>query len=324
MKLGDVAKLLGGRLEGDKNFEIEGVSSVENPKPKTLVFCSSKRDVERVKDIKQVALVVHTPVQDANCVVVEDVKYAMAMFLRIFYPEEHPFGVSEKAYIGEEVIIGEGVYIAPFTYIGNKVVIGNHVKIYPFSYIGDQCLIGDETVIFSGVHIYPRCVIGKRVRIHSGAVIGADGFGYHIGKEGITKLHHIGSVVIEDDVEIGANTTIDRALIDRTIIGRGTKIDNLVMVGHNCKIGENNIFVSQVGLAGSVKTGKNVVLAGQVGVADHVSIGDNVQVVAKSGVANDLEANGTYGANLPSIEWSRWKRIYLYLLKLPELFKKGS
>jgi len=324
MKLGYVARLLEGELQGDENFQIDGISSVEDPKPRTLVFCWNKKDIEKVRGLKDVVLVVDTPIEHPSTLLVKDVKHAMAVFLKHMYPEKHPSGVSSDAYVGKSVRMGKDVYIAPFVYIGDGVFLGDKVKIYPFTYIGDNCVIGDETIIFSGVHIYPKCVIGKRVRIHSGAVIGSDGFGYHISKEGITKLNHIGIVVIEDDVEVGANTTIDRALIDKTIVGRGTKIDNLVMIGHNCKIGENNIMVSQVGLSGSVKTGKNVILAGQVGVADHISIGDNVKVTAKSGVGKDLEPNKTYGANLPAIEWTKWKRVYMYLLRIPELFKKGG
>jgi UDP-3-O-[3-hydroxymyristoyl] glucosamine N-acyltransferase len=324
MKLGYVARLLEGELQGDENFQIDGISSVEDPKPRTLVFCWNKKDIEKVRGLKDVVLVVDTPIEHPSTLLVKDVKHAMAVFLKHMYPEKHPSGVSADAYVGKSVRMGKDVYIAPFVYIGDGVFLGDKVKIYPFTYIGDNCVIGDETIIFSGVHIYPKCVIGKRVRIHSGAVIGSDGFGYHISKEGITKLNHIGIVVIEDDVEVGANTTIDRALIDKTIVGRGTKIDNLVMIGHNCKIGENNIMVSQVGLSGSVKTGKNVILAGQVGVADHISIGDNVKVTAKSGVGKDLEPNKTYGANLPAIEWTKWKRVYMYLLRIPELFKKGG
>lgn len=321
MRLGDVAKVLKGKLFGDESSEVSGVSSVEKPKPGTLVFCTSM-DAERLKDVKDVVLVVDREVEHPNFLVVDDVRHALAVCLNLFYPEEHPVGISEKAYIDEDVEVGQGVYIGPFSYIGRGVKLGNGVKVYPFSFIGDRTVVGDESVIFSGVHIYPSSVIGKRVRIHSGAVIGADGFGYYIGKEVVLKLNHIGNVIVEDDVEIGANTTIDRAMLDETLIGRGTKIDNLVMVGHNCKVGERNIIVSQCGLSGSVKTGRNVMLAGQVGVADHVNIGNNVKVSAKSGVANDLEHDKIYGANLPAIEWVRWKRIYLYLLKLPELFKE--
>ncbi len=320
MRLVEVARRIGAELFGDPEVKVEGISSEENPKPHTLVFC--KKTELALSLPTQCVPVVEKPVDRQTYLLTENLRLSLAKALELLYPESHPTGVSDRAYIGEDVQVGEGVYVGPFAYIGKGVRLGKGVKVYPFSYVGDYAVIGDESVIFSGVHIYPRCVIGSRVRVHSGAVIGADGFGYYIGKEGIVKLNHVGTVIIEDDVEIGANTTIDRALLDATVIGRYTKIDNLVMVGHNCRIGQANILVSQVGLSGSVKTGKNVILAGQVGVADHVSIGDNVMVSAKSGVANDLEGGKTYGANLPAIEWTKWKRIYLYLLRLPELFKE--
>ncbi len=322
MKLGEVADLLEGILKGDPEIEIRGISSPQNPTQGTIVFCQSEKDIELAGRGSPSALVVNTDVNYPNYIKVEDVRYALALFLDRFYPEKHPQGVSERAFVGEGTSYGEEVYIGPFAYVGNNVSLGNRVKIYPFSYIGDNAVIGDDTVIFSGVHIYPNTVIGKRVRIHSGAVIGADGFGYYMGKQGIKKLNHIGNVVIEDDVEIGANTTIDRAMIDSTRVGRLSKVDNLVMIAHNCDIGEGNILVSQVGISGSVKTGRNVILAGQVGVADHVNIGDNVIVTAKSGVSKNLEPNKTYGASFPAIEWSKWKRLYVALLKLPDLIKK--
>lgn len=322
MKLGEIAKLLEGKLVGDPNIEIKGISSPQKPKEGTLVFCQSNKDVESAKEGKPSALVVNKEADFPNYIVVEDVRYALALFLERFYPEEHPTGVSDKAVVGKGVQLGESVYIGPFAVVEDGCVLEKGVKIYPFTYVGRNSFIGEETIIFSGVHIYPGTVIGKRVRIHSGAVLGADGFGYYIGKKGFKKLNHIGRVIIEDDVEIGANTTVDRALIDETRIGKLSKVDNLVMIGHNCHVGEGNILVSQVGLSGSVKTGKNVILAGQVGVADHVTIGDNVTVVAKSGVSKNLESGKVYGANLPAIEWLRWKRIYALLIKLPEIVKK--
>lgn len=319
MKLSQVARLLEGTFYGPEDLEVYGVSSVEHPKKGTLVFC---RNREEALNLPEGCIpVVSEALEDKVHILVKDVRLALAKALEHFYTEEHPVGISEKAHIEDGVTIGRDVYIGPFVYIGRGVVLEDGVKVYPFSYIGDYSHIGEGSVIFSGVHIYPRTVIGKKVRIHSGAVIGADGFGYHITKEGIYKLQHIGNVVIEDNVEIGANTTIDRALIDSTKIGKDTKIDNLVMVGHNCQVGERNVLVSQVGLSGSVKTGRDVILAGQVGVADHVKIGDGVTVTAKSGVAYDLEPGKVYGANLPAIEWTRWRRIYLYLLRLPELFR---
>ncbi|RLJ70539.1 UDP-3-O-[3-hydroxymyristoyl] glucosamine N-acyltransferase [Hydrogenivirga caldilitoris] len=322
MKLKDIAELTGGELYGDPELELAGVSSPQNPKLGTVVFCQSEKDVERALAGNPSALVVNREVDFTHYVKVEDVRYALALFLERFYPEEHPEGISEKAQIGKNVSIGERVYIAPFTYIGDNVVLEDDVKVYPFTYVGNNTFVGEGTVLFSGVHIYPNTVIGKGVRIHSGTVIGADGFGYHIGKGGIKKLNHIGNVIIEDFVEIGANTTVDRAMIDSTRVGKFSKLDNLVMIAHNCDIGEGNIIVSQVGISGSVRTGKNVILAGQVGVADHVYIGDNVMVTAKSGVSKDLPPGKVYGASLPAIEWTKWRRIYASLMKLPDIVKK--
>ncbi|EDP75674.1 UDP-3-O-(3-hydroxymyristoyl)glucosamine N-acyltransferase [Hydrogenivirga sp. 128-5-R1-1] len=322
MKLGDVTHVIGGELHGDAEVELIGISSPRNPRQGSIVFCQSEEDIGRALAGGVSALVVNREVDFPNYIKVDDVRYALALFLDRFYPEEHPVGVSEKAEIGNNVSLGKDVYVAPFVFLGENVVLEDNVKVYPFTYIGANTVVGEGSVIFSGVHVYPNTLIGKGVRIHSGSVIGADGFGYHIGREGIRKLNHIGNVIIEDFVEIGANTTVDRAMIDSTRVGKFTKLDNLVMIAHNCDIGEGNIIVGQVGISGSVKTGKGVVLAGQVGVADHIEIGDNVTVTAKSGVSRSLEAGKVYGATLPAVEWSRWKRIYASLLRLPELLKR--
>ncbi|MFN7064895.1 MAG: UDP-3-O-(3-hydroxymyristoyl)glucosamine N-acyltransferase [Aquificaceae bacterium] len=321
MKLKDLAGLLGGELFGDEDFEIESISSPERPKENSVVFCHDLRYLESLKKLR-VVLVLSEKVDFPNYIKVDNVKLALAKFLQSQYPEKHPTGISQKAHIEERVYIGKDVYVGPFVYVGKDTVLEDGVKVYPFCYIGEGVRIGRDSVLFSGVHIYPYCVIGEGVRIHSGSVIGADGFGYYIGEEGILKLNHIGKVVIEDFVEIGANSCVDRALIDGTTIGKNTKIDNLVQIGHNCSIGEENIIVSHVAIAGSVKTGRGVILAGQVGVADHVEIGDKVVVSAKAGVSKSLEGGKTYGGVIPAIEWSKWKRIYAYILRLPELFKE--
>ncbi len=323
MKLGEIARLLKGELVGDPELEVEGVSSPLKPRRGTLVFCRDKREEESARAGEPAALVLSTESDFPNYIRVEDVRYALAVFLDRFYPERHPSGVSDRAHIGRNVSMGENVYVGEFAYVGDNVQLGRDVKIYPFTYVGANTVVGDGTVIFSGVHIYPNTVIGERVRIHSGVVIGADGFGYHVGREGIKKLNHIGNVVIEDDVEIGANTTVDRALIDSTRIGRLTKVDNLVMIAHNCVIGEGNIIVGQSGFAGSSTTGRNVVIAGQVAVGDHVHIGDNVTVVARAAVSKSLKEGGVYGGGIPAMEWRKWKRIYALLMKLPELLRKG-
>ena len=253
---------------------------------------------------------------------VENPRLALAKILKLIYPEEHPVGVSSKASLGQNLQIGKDVYIGDFVYIGNNVRIGNGVKIYPGCYIGDNTQIGDETVIYPNAVIFPNTVIGRNVKIYSGAVIGKDGFGFVFHKGEHIRLHHGGIVEIGDNVEIGANSCVDRALLDRTEIGAGTKIDNLVQVAHNDKLGRGVILVSQVGLSGSVEVGDYSVLAGQVGVADHVKIGSRVTVVAKSGVTKHLKDGKIYGAVLPAMEWNRWKKLYALFLKLPQLLEK--
>ncbi|MDQ7037776.1 MAG: UDP-3-O-(3-hydroxymyristoyl)glucosamine N-acyltransferase [Aquificota bacterium] len=322
MKVSELARIVGGKVVGDPETEVDGVSSPQNPKEGTVVFCQSEKDVRSAVRGRPSVLVVSEDVDYPSYILVEDVKLALALFLEKAYPEVHPTGISERACIGLNVEIGKNVYIGPFAFVGNNVIVRDNVKIYPFTFVGDNTFIGEGTVLFPGVVIYPNTVIGRNVRIHSGAVIGADGFGYHIGERGIRKLNHIGNVVIEDNVEIGANTTIDRALIDSTRVRRDTKVDNLVMIAHNCDIGERNVLVSQVGISGSVKTGRDVILAGQVGVADHITIGDRVTVTAKSGVTKDLKPGKVYGATIPAVEWTKWKRIYALILKLPDLFKR--
>ncbi len=321
MKLGEIAELIEGELFGDGNFEVFSISSIEKPKNRSLVFCQEIKDLERLRAL-DVAIVVSEKVDFPNYIKVKNVRLALAKYLQSQYPERHPTGICEKAYIEEGVQIGKDVYIGPFVYIGKNAIIEDGVKIYPFCYIGEGVKVGKNSILFSGVHIYPNCQIGEGVRIHSGSVIGGDGFGYYVGEEGIIKLNHIGKVVIEDFVEIGANTCIDRALIDETRIGKHTKIDNLVQIGHNCYVGEENLIVSQVGLSGSVKTGRRVILAGQVGVADHVEIGDKAIVSAKAGVSKDLEGGKVYGGGIPAMEWSKWKRLYAYITRIPELFKE--
>ncbi|GAB6078344.1 UDP-3-O-(3-hydroxymyristoyl)glucosamine N-acyltransferase [Hydrogenobaculum acidophilum] len=320
MKLSEIASLLGGVSNYKNDLDILGISSISSQKPNTAVFVDERhKDANFQQDIVYIS---ELELPALNSIKVKNLKYAMAILLDKLYKEEPPKGISDKAFVEAGVSVGKDVYIGPFAYIGKNVHLGDNVLVYPFTYIGDNTIVGDNTILYSGVHIYKNTVVGKNVIIHSGAVIGTDGFGYAIGPDGIKKLKHIGNVIIEDDVEIGANTTIDRALIDSTLIGKSTKIDNLVMIGHNCKVGQNCFLVSQVGLSGSVSVGDNSILAGQVGVADHVNIGSNVKVAAKSGVAYDLPSNNTYGANLPSIEWAKWRRVYVSLLKLPDILKK--
>ncbi len=325
MKLSDIAKKFQGQIIG-KDIEISGVSTPENAKPSDIIFLKDKKYLHKVKESKAGAILTSEKL-DINKpqIIVQSPDVVFYKLLDILYPEEETKGyISKTAIIGKNVSLGKDVYIGDYVVIEDNVEIGDNTKIYPFTFIGRNTKIGKNVLIHPRVTIYKNTLIGNRVIIHSGVVLAGDGFGYYQKNGRHIKINHIGSVVIEDDVEIGANTTIDRAMIDRTVIGEGTKIDNLVMVGHNCKIGKNTIFVSQVGIAGSCEIGNNVILAGQVGVADHISISDDVIVTAKSGVGKDIKKPGVYGANIPAIEWNKWKKILIYLYKLPDLLKKKN
>ncbi len=320
MKLGEIAEVVGGKLIGDPYYEVKGVGVPGKASEEDIVFCAKIEDTEKVPSESPV--VVSGEVNRRNYIIVSDVKHALALFLSKFFKEKHPSGISDKAVIGQGAVIGGDVYVGPYVYVGEGVIIEKGVKIYPFTYVGEGTYIGENTVIFSGVHIYPRTIIGKDVRIHSGTVIGADGFGYHITDKGVIKLNHIGRVIIDDGVEIGANVCIDRALIDETRISEGTKIDNLVQIAHNCKIGKYNLIAGQTGFAGSVETGEGVMLGGQVGVADHVKIGDGVKVSAQSGVTKDLEPGKIYSSTISAEEIHKWRRIQAVIKRLPELWNR--
>ncbi len=321
MKLGHIARVIGGHLVGDENLAVERVSSPGSAGEGSIVFVHSEGDLEKATKAGATALVVDRDIKFKNYIKVEDVKYSLALFLEHFYPEEHPEGISEKAYIGVNVSLGKNVYVGPYAVIEDDAVIEDGVKVYPFTYVGRGSYVGEDSVLFSGVKVYPKSVIGKRVRIHSGVVLGADGFGYTIGRWGIKKIPHIGNVVVEDDVEIGANTTVDRATLESTRIGKNTKIDNLVMIAHNCDIGKDNIVVSHSAIAGSCSTGECVIIGGKVGVADHVHIGDRAVIVSGSNVSKSLQGGKTYGAAFPAMEWHRWKRLLFYIHRIPEIFK---
>ena len=229
-------------------------------------------------------------------------------------------GVMEGAHVGSGVVMGEDITVYPGAYIGDGARLGDRVILYPGVILYEGVELGDDVTLHSNVSIREKCRIGNRVTIHCGTVIGSDGFGYVPDGSGWYKIPQIGIVVIEDDVEIGANTTIDRAALDVTLIRQGTKIDNLVQIAHNCIIGENCMIVSQAGIAGSTRLGKHVTLAGQVGVVGHVEIGDNVMVGGKSGVTSDVPA-GSVVSGIPALPHRDWLKMSMTMPRLPELRK---
>ena len=313
--------------EGWEKVYIDRVCSPKNVENPCAVVISEKKHLKELSNIPTLLVVKKgLPLEGlenkTNILEVDNPRLALALLLREIYPENHPRGISEKATISKGVEIGENAYIGDFVFIGSNTRIGNNVKIYPGCYIGDNVQIGDGTIIFPNAVIFPNTLIGRNVRIYPGAVVGKEGFGFVPYKGEHLRLPHIGITVIEDNAEIGANTCIDRSLLEETRIGEGSKIDNLVQVAHNDRLGRGVILVSQVGLSGSVEIGDYSVLAGQVGVADHVKIGERVTVVAKSGVTKNLKSGKIYGALLPAMEWDRWKKLYAVLTKLPKVYEK--
>jgi len=298
LTLEEIASLVNGKLNGDGNVRIKNLSTLEDAEEGDISFISEEKYLKKIKESKASAFIVKEGLKVEGKPFIEVINpyLAVAKILeKIVIKETHPIGIHPTSIISKSAKIGKDPSIYPYVIIDNNVEIGDNVVIYPFTYIGINSKIGNNSLIYSNVVIRENVIIGERVIIHSGTCIGSDGFGYTKLEDGTHyKIPHVGGVIIEDDVEIGANVCIDRAMLKNTVIKKGTKIDNLVQIAHNCVISENSIIAGQVGLSGSVKLGKNVILAGQVGVADHLSIGDNSIVLAQSGVSKDIPENKTY------------------------------
>ncbi len=324
MKLSEIARFFNAKIEGDYEIEISGVKGFEDAQEGDITYITSSKYAKVAQSSKASAFIVKEKFSDLNKpqLIVENPQFVFAKLLEMFYVKPHPFkGVSEKSIIASTAQIGKNVTVYPFVYIDDGVTIGDNTVIYPFTFIGQGTSIGCDCVIYSNVTVRERIKIGNRVIIHTGTQIGSDGFGYifHEGKH--HKIPQIGGVIIEDDVEIGACVTIDRATTGNTIIGQGTKIDNLVQIAHNVKIGKNVIIVAQVGIAGSSKIGDGCILAGQVGISDHVEIEAGTIITAQSGVMPGKVQKGVFSGSpiMPHREWLKANAIFQ---KLPELYKK--
>lgn len=318
--LGEIARQIEGTLEGDAAMTIAGVRGVESAGPGDIALVSDARYFGTIEGSTAGALVVpdSCTVSRPNLIRVRDAKAALVPLLRLFEPSVAVDAtvIDERAHVSPLATIGAGVSIAAGAHIGASVVIGDHVRIHPNAVIGEGASIGDGSVIHPNVTIYPRTRIGRRVIIHAGSVIGSDGFGYVQNSAGHEKVPHLGIVEIEDDVEIGANCTIDRATLEVTRIGAGTKIDNLVQVGHNSEIGRHVVIVAQAGISGSVTIGDATMLGGQSGISDHVRIGPNVLIGAKSGVHADIQSGVWIGS--PALPREKAGRMHAFLPHLPE------
>jgi UDP-3-O-[3-hydroxymyristoyl] glucosamine N-acyltransferase len=322
-KLKELTELVGGTLIGDGEVEISGVASMDEAQPGDITFIAHPRYLRKLDETRASAIILskEVPAADKPLICAANPLLAFVKILTLFFAKPYQSkGIDPKAWISPSALLGKDLSIHPYVYIGDRCEIGDRVTLYPGVYVGEDSAIGEDSVLYPNVSVYARSRIGKRVILHGGVIIGADGFGYV--KEGTknVKIPQVGKVIIEDDVEVGANSTIDRAALGETIIRKGVKIDNLVQVAHNVQIGEDSILVAQVGIAGSTKVGKNVILAGQVGVVDHIEIGDNVQVGAQSGVGQSLPANQAY-SGAPAMPHREWLRMTMTFPKLPEMRK---
>ncbi len=325
-KAEEIARYLNGEIVGDPEVTVSSVSKIEEGKPGSLAFLSNpKYENYLYTSDASVVLVNHDfiPRQaiKATLIKVNDAYQAFASLLDLYNKARESFktGIEQPSFVHESSVLGSDCWVAAFAYVGRNVKIGNGVKLYPHVYVGDNVTIDDYTTLFSGVKIYDDTVIGKRCVFHSGVVIGSDGFGFAQQDDGTyKKIPQIGNVIIEDDVEIGANTTIDCGTMESTIIRKGVKLDNLIMVAHNCEIGENTVMAGHTGMAGTTKIGKNCKFAGQVGLAGHLTIGDNVQIGAQSGVTKDVKSNEILLGS-PAIDYRQAMRMYTVLRNLPQL-----
>ena len=316
-----IAALLGGKLKGNVHAMVRDVAPIESAQSHHLAFITDEKYLPFLKTTHAGVILMSASLNDGMIepsvlndeqalILVQNARGAMGQLLQLVSKAMNPakHGNEQPCFISEGVSIPDDAYVGAFAYIGKNVRIGKGVQLYPNVFIGDNVTIGDNTILYAGVKVYAHCRIGADCILHAGVVIGSDGFGFEPDAQGVNqKIPQIGNVIIEDDVEIGANTTIDRAMMGSTIIRKNVKIDNLVQIGHNVEVGESTFLCAQVGIAGSSKIGKHCVLTGQVGVAGHLEIADNCIFGAQSGVAGNIRKPGTYMGS-PAIDASIWRR----------------
>lgn len=326
-----IASLINGEVDGDENATVNNLSKIEEGKPKTLSFLGNPKYEEFIYDTDASIVIVYKTFKPekplkATCTLirVEDPRESFAKLLELYNQiQNNKVGIEQPAYISNSAKMGEGCYIGAFSYLGDQVVIGKNVKIFPNTVVGDKTTIGDNTILYAGVKIYTGTIIGANCTVHAGAVIGSDGFGFTPNSENnYNKVPQIGNVVLEDNVEVGANTAIDRATLGSTIIRRGVKLDNLIQIAHNVEVGENTVIAGQAAIAGSTKVGKNCMIGGQVGIVGHIKIADGVKIAAQSGVAQSIEKENDIVQGSPSFSIGDYRRSYVLFRSLPKLNDK--
>lgn len=323
--------MLSGEVVGNPEVTVSSLAKIEEGKPGTLTFLSNPKYTEYIYSTgASVAIVAadfspeKTLPAQLTLIKVADPYACFAKLLEAYNQLRQPqAGISKLAHVSASAVVADEVYMGEFVSVGERVSIGKGCKIYPQVYIGDGVQIGDGTTVYPGVRIYADCVVGNHCTLHSGVVIGADGFGFAPNAENnYAKVPQIGNVIIEDHVEIGANTAIDRATLGSTIIRRGVKLDNLIQVAHNVEIGENTVIAAQTGIAGSTKIGRDCMIGGQVGIVGHITIADGTKIAAQSGIAHSIKDHGTIVQGSPAFAFMDYKKSYIGFMKLPELMKQ--
>lgn len=323
--VGEIAEIIKGKVIGDEQIIIRSLSKIESGKEGSLSFLANSKYNHFLSTTKASAIIIGSDynIEDnisTTLIKVDDPYQSFALMLNEFSKDQHSeVGIHDSAIVDKSASIGSDTYIGPNVHIGKDSIIGNRVKIYANCSVSDNVRIGDNTIIYSGVNVNSFCEIGNGCIIQSGVIIGCDGFGFAQNNDNeYTKVAQIGNVIVEDNVEIGANTTIDRATLGSTIIHSGVKLDNLIQIAHNVEIGKNTVIAAQSGIAGSTKIGENCMIGGQVGIIGHLEIGNNVKIAAQSGISSNIKDNDIVQGS-PAFSISDYKRSYVYFRKLPHM-----
>jgi len=324
-----IANILKGSVEGNPDAQVHELAKIEDANPGSLTFLSNPKYESHLYTTHASVVIVNedltlTKAVNVTLIRVKNAYLAFTELLKYYVQfKNNKVGREEFTSIHDTAVIGEDCYLGAFSYLGKNVNIGNNVKIYPHVYIGDDVKIGDNSILFPGVKVYNSCILGQSVILHSGVIIGSDGFGFAPSENGtFEKIPQIGNVILEDNVEIGSNTTIDRATLGSTIIRQGVKLDNLIQIAHNVEIGKNTVVAAQAGISGSTKVGEHVIIGGQVGVVGHINIANGSQIQAQSGINKTIAEGNKKWAGSPSTPYTSQLRSQVIYAKLPEMEKR--
>ena len=323
-----IAVILEGEVEGNSEIEVSKLSKIEEGGPESLSFLANPKYTQFIYTTKASIVIVNKIFKaekeiHSTLIRVEDAYKSFSKLLEYYNQVKmNKTGIENPVFISKSAIYGENIYIGAFAYLGENIKIGNNTKIYPNVYIGDNVVIGDNVILFSGAKIYSDTLIGDNCVIHSCAILGADGFGFAPNEQGeFIKVPQTGNVVIEDNVDVGAATSIDRATLGSTIIRKGVKLDNHIQIAHNVEIGKNTVIAAQTGIAGSAKIGENCMIGGQVGIVGHITIGNNVKIQAQSGIGRNVKDNEILQGS-PALPYSDYNKSYVYFKNLPKTMNR--